>query len=70
MRVCEGKGCLQTMPSRSILEQTKFGQWKINRPLRPSGTSPNLGEEWSDGSGNKKDTRDLERCILNFEFVG
>ena len=29
MRVSEGRGCLQTMPSESILEQAKLGQLRI-----------------------------------------
>ena len=41
MRVSEGRGCLQTMPSVSILEQAKLGQTS-DRPLRCSAAPPLL----------------------------
>ena len=41
MRVSERKGCLQTLPSGSILDKTPFCQFKYRRP-RPSGTPSNL----------------------------
>ncbi len=46
----------------------------LHKPLRPWGTSPNLGEEWLDDTGNKKVIRNKNApqapqfSIFNFQF--
>ena len=41
------------MAGASVLEfKIQNSKFKIDKPLRPLATSPNLGEEWLDGTGN------------------
>ncbi len=48
MRVSERKGCLQTLPSESILDKTTFcqfpstGWWTTSMPLRLSSSTPSV----------------------------
>ena len=44
---------------KKTLSEAATGCFVKHTPPVLRTTSPNLGEEWSDGTGNKNDTRDL-----------